>query len=229
MGGPMDAECRNTHGDRHPSAKVLRQTLHDQLTQSPYTDTMEMGMSGSTGSLFKVRIASLGYVILAKAAKHAARDALHREERIYKNYLRPAQEIGVVPPCLGTIDLPTPWVDCETESVLTSCLLLGWVPGLPTYELLAPPRYSTPPLPHQREPARQALVAALGASMRTAFEVVHRLGILHGDAALRNTIVMPGWSTDGARVVLCDFEHAMSCRAWWEKLQKRKARMGQAA
>ncbi|KAI7782427.1 hypothetical protein LA080_013574 [Diaporthe eres] len=76
-GGPRDPGCLNTHGDQHPSAKVFRQTLHDQLTQSPYEDYMEIYMSGSTGSLFKVRLGSLGYVILAKAAKHAARGALH--------------------------------------------------------------------------------------------------------------------------------------------------------
>lgn len=43
-GGPMDPGCPNTHGDQHPSAKVFRQTLHDQLTQSPYEDYMEMYM-----------------------------------------------------------------------------------------------------------------------------------------------------------------------------------------
>jgi hypothetical protein len=231
MGGPIDAECPNTHGDQHVPAKVFRQKLHDQL--DPYSSDIQilpLGESGSTGTLFKVRLASLGCVIIAKTTARSKHSALHREEHIYKKYLRPAQEIGVIPPCLGTIDLPFSWEECETTGrELTSCLLLGWVPGLPTLEAIRPPPSGSAPLTSKQEPVKQAVIAAVGASMRTAFEVVHRLGIIHGDAALRNTVVMPGWPTDGAQVVLLDFEHAISCRAWWEKLQRKESPHEQAA
>jgi hypothetical protein len=232
----MDADCPNNHGHHHPSAADFRQALHDQLTQ--YSSDMQplwLGLSGSTGSLFKVRLASLGYVIVAKAGTHTARSALYHEEHIYTKYLRPAQEIGVVPPCLGTIDLPVPWADCETGSELTSCLLLGYVPGQPILDEVplltrsSPPASSSSALdashaspPHQQEPGKPLLAAALSASVQTSFEVVHRLGVLHGDAALRNIIVLPQESASPAQVVLLDFEKATPCHEWWESLQRRK-------
>ncbi|KAI7782615.1 hypothetical protein LA080_013103 [Diaporthe eres] len=76
-GGSIDADCPNRHGHQHPSATDSRQALHDQLTQ--YASDMHflwMGFSGSTGTLFIVRLASLGYVILAKSGTCTARGAL---------------------------------------------------------------------------------------------------------------------------------------------------------
>lgn len=58
--------------------------------------------------------------------------------------------------------------------------------------------------------------------MQTAFEVVHGLGVLHGDAALRNIIVTPWESTGPAQVVLLDFEKAMTCHGWWKRSQRRR-------
>lgn len=166
--GPIDADCPNRHGQQHPSATDFRQALHNQLTQSASDmHYLWMGWSGSTGTLFKVRLALLGYVIVAKAGTCTARGALRHEKHIYDKYLRPAQEMGVVPPCLGFMDLPVPWADCETGSDLTSCLLLDLVPGQPILDQVPPPMRSLTPafpnttldasqasLPHQQEEAK---------------------------------------------------------------------------
>lgn len=232
-GRPMDADCPNKHGHQHVSAADFREALHEQLTRSSSGHQhLWLGWSGSTSSLFKVRLASLGYVIVAKAT--AIRRLLEDEEYIYNEYLLPAQEIGVVPPCLGIIDLLIPrlWEDYMSGFKFSSCLLLGCVPGQPILNVAPLLTRSSPSassttdpddghasLPHQQEPPKQPLAAACRASIQTAFEVIHRLGVLHGDAALRNIIILPR-----GQVVLVDFENAMLCHEWLARVQQKRAR-----
>ncbi|KAG8163002.1 hypothetical protein KVR01_007480 [Diaporthe batatas] len=215
MGRPMDANCPNKHGHQHPSAADFRQALREQLSRSSSgRQHLWLGWSGSASSLFKVRLASLGYVIVAKATSTGCRLA-EDEEHIYTEYLRPAQEIGV----------------------FGSLLLLGCVPGQPIVNVAPLLTQSSPSasstadpddghasLPHQQEPAKQPLAAVCRAAIQTAFGVIHRLGVLHGKAGLRNIILLPRGSTSLGQVVLVDFGNAMLCDEWWESVRRKRAR-----
>lgn len=228
-GGSPDLGCPNyaSHPFQHPPTSVFRELLRRQLAEGPSCHVLWVGWSGSTATIFKIRLASLGYVVVAKASSNRA--ALRTERRIYRKYLVPAQESGAVPPCLGLLDLPEPWIDPDVYSDhlghdLTCCLLLGWIPGQHPQDALSS---SVPSSGHNfslspsQKEQKQRARAALRASVRAAFESIHSLGLLHGDATLRNLLVESAHPEGPFRARLIDFEAAKPCEKWWERLQQK--------
>ncbi|KAG6356410.1 hypothetical protein INS49_015798 [Diaporthe citri] len=231
-GGSLDLDCpnRSSHPVQHPPTSVFRELLRRQLAEGPSCHALWVGWSGSTATIFKIRLASLGYVLVAKASSN--RVALRTEERIYRKYLVPAQQSGAVAPCLGLLDLPEPWPDPDVYSDhlghdLTCCLLLGWIPGKqPQDALCSSVGWSANNLslsPSQKEQKQRARMA-LRASVRAAFEYIHSLRLVHGDAALRNLRVESSHPEGPFRAVLFDFEAAEHCDIWWERLQQKSRR-----
>lgn len=228
-GGSPDLRCPNraSHPVQHPPTSVFRETLRRQLADGPSCHVLWVGWSGSTATIFKIRLASLGYVVIAKASSNRA--ALRTERRNYRKYLIPAQESGAVPPCLGLLDLPEPWQDPDVYSDhsghdLTCCLLLGWIRGQHPQDALsssvASSGHNLSLSPSQKEQKQRAR-AALRASVRAALESIHSLGLLHGDAALRNLLVESSHPEGPFRARLVDFEAAKPCDKWWERLQQK--------
>lgn len=228
-GGSPDLGCPNrvSHPVQHPPTSVFRELLRRQLVEGPSCHVLWIGWSGSTATIFKIRLASLGYVLIAKASSNRA--ALRTERRNYRKHLIPAQESGAVPPCLGLLDLPEPWQDPDVYSDhlghdLTCCLLLGWIPGQHPQDALsssvASSGHNLTLSPSQKEQKQRAR-AALRASVRDAFHSIHSLGLLHGDAALRNLLVESSHPEGPFRARLVDFEAAKPCDKWWARLQQK--------
>ncbi|KAI1401858.1 hypothetical protein F4819DRAFT_311567 [Hypoxylon fuscum] len=107
--GPVDRECPNSayHGPRHIDLLDFQQLIKAQLAGETGDDVTPLYISGAVGSLFKVRLTSHGYTLIAKGVVPHNLKHLQHENKIY-DYLRPIQGKHV-PVCLGMITLVTPY------------------------------------------------------------------------------------------------------------------------
>ncbi|KPM34271.1 hypothetical protein AK830_g12300 [Neonectria ditissima] len=109
--GPVDKNCPNAgdHGNRHIDQQEFRRLIRAQLAidRGENADCVPLHLSGARGSLFKVRLSSHGYVLVAKGVEEVDERLLQHESQIYDR-LRPIQG-RAIPVCLGVVDLELPY------------------------------------------------------------------------------------------------------------------------
>ncbi|KAI1770059.1 hypothetical protein F4818DRAFT_450636 [Hypoxylon cercidicola] len=189
-GGPIDQECPNAadHGEQHLDPSEFRRLIRVQLAQDrgPEADAAPLYVSGAIGSLFKVRLSAYGYTLVAKGVERGRFARLRHEDQTYDR-LRSIQG-RCIPVSLGMIDLILPYY--YNGGVFEHFMFLSWA-GLPLHEV-----------------AKGALVKTMIANkIATAFEKIHALRVLHGDAALRNIL----YDVHGGNPIIVDFERAVVC------------------
>ncbi|KAI3342761.1 hypothetical protein F4824DRAFT_443159 [Ustulina deusta] len=185
-GGPMDGGCPNIgdHQRQHISLSEFQTLIRAQLARDrgPDADAMPLYLSGSVGALFKVRLSSHGYTLVAKGVEHAHLGRLQHEKKVY-DQLRTIQG-KYVPVCLGNVDLVLPYY--YDGGVFVHFLFLGWA-GRPLFDL-----------------SSKADKAAIVDIVSAGFKAVHGLHVLHGDAEPRNIL----YDADNGHVMIVDFERA---------------------
>ncbi|KAI1119908.1 hypothetical protein F5Y10DRAFT_146051 [Nemania abortiva] len=185
-GGPMDNGCPNfsAHRRQHISPSEFLRLVRAQLAsdRGPDADTIPLYLAGSVGALFKIRLSSHGYTLVAKGVEEDHIPRLQHERKVYDK-LRTIQG-KYVPVCLGEVDLVLPYY--YDGGVFVRLLFLGWA-GRPLFDL-----------PSQAD--KNAVIDAVC----VAFKAVHHLRILHGDAEPRNIL----YSSGSSNVMIVDFERA---------------------
>ena len=187
LGGPMDSTCPNAkdhkrgHVDRSEFLRLTRAQLAKDRGSD--ADCAPLYLAGSLGALFKVRLSSHGYTLVAKGMETPDLPRLRHEEKVYSK-IWPMQGWDV-PVCLGLVELVLPYYyDC---GVYTHFMFLSWG-GRPLFE------YAD----QIKKPA------ALDAITRI-YTRLHHFGILHCDAEARNIL----YDAEHERFTLVDFERAM--------------------
>ncbi|CAK7265294.1 hypothetical protein SEPCBS119000_001439 [Sporothrix epigloea] len=205
-GGPMDVKCPNagSHGPRHIGRTKFLRLVRAQLAKDrgPEADVMPLHLSGAIGALFKVRLSTYGYTLVAKGAKRSKLEFLEHEKKVY-DQLRPIQGKHV-PVCIGLTDLILPYH--YDGRVFENLLFLSWG-GRPLYRCL-------------KELNEKAITAAV----ISAYASLHQLHVFHADAEVRNI------TYDGTPLIV-DFERAKLRRRQplgamsRNRIQKRKSDM----
>ncbi|EGY23835.1 hypothetical protein VDGD_05273 [Verticillium dahliae] len=184
--GPMDESCPNfgDHGSQHISRLEFLRLIRAQLAKDrgPDADCIPLYMSGSVGSLFKVRLSSHGYTLVAKGVEGLDLVLLRHENDMYDRVR--AIQGKHVPVCLGRIELILPYY--YDSGVFEHFLFLSWA-GRPVFECCD-------------QTGRQAVVDAVTA----AFTEIHKLKVLHRDGKPRNVLYDAGSS----QIMIVDFERA---------------------
>ncbi|KAI0423988.1 hypothetical protein F5Y09DRAFT_336142 [Xylaria sp. FL1042] len=185
-GGAMDDRCPNLndHQPRHIEPSVFRHLLRDQLAKDrgADADAMPIYLSGSVGALFKVRLSSHGYTLLAKGVEESHLTRLRHEYQVY-DWLSSIQGQHV-PVCLGEVDLVLPYY--YDGGVFTHFLFLSWA-GRPMFDI-------------PRGTAKDTLINMI----TKAFRAIHKLKVLHRDAEPRNVL----YDAQSGNVMVVDFERA---------------------
>ncbi|RSM01112.1 hypothetical protein CEP52_008753 [Fusarium oligoseptatum] len=169
FGGPMDQKCPNLadHSNMHITLNEFLRLAQDQLAVDlgKDADCVPLYLSGSRGSLFKFRLSSHGYTLVAKGVEGMDTEELLHESKIY-SHLRDLQG-EFIPVCLGVIDLITPYYfDC---GVYTDFMFLSYGGRSVLKEL----KEVNPDVVNE-------ILAALGR--------IHQHGVLHRDAEPRNVL-----------------------------------------
>ncbi|CAD6445219.1 3a3088d6-d303-4cf5-9faf-e19c685c9a19 [Sclerotinia trifoliorum] len=185
-GGSMDQQCPNLgdHKKKHISRARFLRLIRDQLAtdRGSDADCKPLYIKGSRGAMFKVRLSSHGYTLVAKGMQEYHRDHLLQESKVYER-LRPMQGCHI-PVCLGMIEPKLPYYfDC---GVYVTLLFLSWA-GQPIFNYLTPN--------NEVQILEQAT---------SALKAMHRLEVLHTDAELRNMV----WDEKRKTLMLIDFERA---------------------
>lgn len=159
------------------------------ILSEPTTNAMYTRHFGATAAIFKVRIEPGGYVLIAKAARPlntGTVDALKREQKAYQR-LRTLQG-DAVPVCVGLVDYRAPAAqEAATNPLLgrfSAFLLLSW---------------AGPSLLRPLGTDVQIDLKRIKADTDMHLQRIHKLSVLHGDAALRNIAV-----TSSGSVLLVD-------------------------
>ncbi|KAI1839791.1 hypothetical protein JX266_013997 [Neoarthrinium moseri] len=186
-GGPIDSSCPNAkdHKPAHISRSEFLCRTRDQLAKDrgPEADCTPLYRAGATGALFKVRLSSHGYTLVAKAMQQPDLPRLPHEETAY-NHIKPMQGDGV-PIFLGLVDLVLPYYyDC---GVFTQFMFLSWE-GKPLSESI-------------EELNKHDIVR----KVTGIYTRLHQLGVLHRDAELRNIL----YDSQHRRFCVIDFERAL--------------------
>ncbi|KND86166.1 hypothetical protein TOPH_09209 [Tolypocladium ophioglossoides CBS 100239] len=187
-GGPTDENCPNSddHGQGHINRLEFIRLVRDQLAtdRDHDADCAPLYLSGARGSLFKVRLSTHGYTLVAKGVEGLDLSCLQHENEIY-NRLRAIQGKHI-PVCLGSVDLVLPYYyDC---GVYVHFMFLSWA-GQPLFDF-----------------ADQATKVKVGMddAVTTIFKAMHKLGVLHRDAELRNIL----YNAESGRFMVVDFDRA---------------------
>ncbi|KAK0701162.1 hypothetical protein B0T21DRAFT_379291 [Apiosordaria backusii] len=183
-GGPMDENCPNTnyHGHKHIDKDTFLRLIRDQLAtdRGPDADCAPLHRSGARGTLYKVRLSTHGYTLVAKGVEAMDLGCLEHENKIY-DQLQSIQGKHI-PVCLGTIDLVRPYY--YDSGVYTDFLFLSWA-GRPIFTC--------------REQINKPDVCKAVAAI---FKAMHELDVLHCDAEPRNILY------DDGIVMAVDFERS---------------------
>ncbi|KAH7418838.1 hypothetical protein BKA64DRAFT_565249 [Cadophora sp. MPI-SDFR-AT-0126] len=186
FGSTIDDQCPNLeyHQGKHLRLSTFLRLVRIQLAKDRGRDAdcKPFYVKGSRGALFKIRLSSHGYTLVAKAMKQADRKHLLQEAKVY-GQLRPLQG-RCIPVCLGTVDLDLPYY--YDYGVYDSMLFLSWA-GRSLYQCL------------NRENQARILEKAT-----VTLQAVHALQVLHTDAEPRNML----WDERCERLMLVDFERA---------------------
>jgi len=186
-GSLLDEMCPNVrdHGEgRHQIDRPnFLELMRHQLSQDLDTDCKPVGLRGSRGVLFKVRLTSHGYTVAAKCTPIDFIAHLRHEAAIYER-LRPIQGIHV-PVHLGNVDLVRPYF-YEGIAEIVHMMFLSFGGTLISQ--------------HINANNRSDLIEQVGRSI----QAIHRLGVLHRDAMPRNML----WNEEVRQVMVIDFERA---------------------
>ncbi|KAF9872599.1 hypothetical protein CkaCkLH20_09778 [Colletotrichum karsti] len=185
-GGAIDKTCPNVkdHRHRHMERGQFLRLIRTQLAEDRGrdADATPLYLAGRIGALFKVRLSSYGYTLVAKGVETVDLGRLQHEDNIY-NQLQPIQGTQV-PVCLGRVDLVLPYY--YDSGVFEHFLFLSWA-GLPLFETI-----------------QQTTKADIINKVATAYKAIHRLHILHRDAEPRNIV----YEEASGKVMIVDFERA---------------------
>ena len=185
-GGPTDKDCPNFyhHGPRHIDRLEFLRLMRDQLAKDrgPDVDCVPLYLSGARGSLFKVRLSSHGYTLVAKGVEECDLGCLSHESQVY-DQLKTIQGKHV-PVCIGRINLVLPHY--YNSGVYVHFLFLSWA-GRPLFQCID-----------------QDSRAGIADAVTTAFKELHRLYVLHRDAEPRNLV----YDTCTRSLMIVDFERA---------------------
>ncbi|KAG6000548.1 hypothetical protein E4U21_005344 [Claviceps maximensis] len=187
-GGPMDTSCPNReyHGQRHIPRHEFLSCLRSQLARDrgPDADCVCLNRAGARGALFKVRLSSHGYTLVAKGVESFDQDVLQYEEEMYDRLVDIQGQY--IPVCLGNIDLVLP---CHYDGgVYTHFMLLGWA-GWPLFDCID-----------------QLDDAKVTHGVTRIFEALHNLRVLHRDAEPRNILC-----DESGNLMAVDLERAEYC------------------
>ncbi|KAG5912625.1 hypothetical protein E4U61_000323, partial [Claviceps capensis] len=171
FGTPLDKNCPNVkdHGSKHINRQDFLRLMRDQLDDEKADDNCEpINASGRIGSLFKIRLLSHGYTLVAKAVGIFHGAPLIHEEKMY-NHLRDLQG-RFIPACPGRITLEGLFRgEAYTFSVFRHFLFLSYA-GQPVLEALSKVDKSA---------VRQVLAT---------LAQLHKRRVMHRDAAPRNML-----------------------------------------
>ncbi|KAK2590650.1 hypothetical protein QQS21_011663, partial [Conoideocrella luteorostrata] len=185
-GSPVDAECPKAyyHGSSHLSLVEFRRLLRAQLAvdRGREPDCTCLYMAGACGVLFKVRLSSRGYTLVAKGMEALYRAIMQHENMVYDR-LQPLQGKHV-PVCLGFLDLVLPYH--FNGGVYTYFLLLSW---------------AGQKLPTATDPATRTKLLQ---EATAAVQEIHRLRVLHRDLEPRNVL----YDASQISVMVIDFERS---------------------
>ncbi|UPK91528.1 hypothetical protein LCI18_002463 [Fusarium solani-melongenae] len=169
FGGPVDPKCPNStdHGNMHINRREFLQLARDQLAvdRGKNADCVPLYLSGSRGSLFKFRLSSHGYTLVAKGVEAMDTKRLLYENEIY-SHLRDLQG-KFIPVCPGVIDLIKPYY--FNSGVYEDFMFLSYG-GRPVLKGLG----------EVNSDAINEILTALGR--------LHQHGVIHRDAEPRNVL-----------------------------------------
>ena len=182
----MDKDCPNfrKHGQKHIDQLTFLHLIHVQLaTDHGFdADCTPLHLSGSRGSVFKVRLSSHSYTLVAKGMESLNRARLRHENGMYGR-LQAIQGKHVAV-CLGNIDLILPYY--YDSGVYMHFMFLSWG-GRPLFDCV--------------DQVNQADVVK---AVTTTFKELHKLRVLHCDAEPRNIL----YDTTSGKLMIVDFERA---------------------
>jgi tRNA A-37 threonylcarbamoyl transferase component Bud32 len=183
-GGLMDDHCPNfnDHKQGHIDGLEFLRLIRAQLAKDrgPDADCVPLYLSGSRGSLFKVRLSSHGYTLVAKGVEEIDLGRLRHENKLYDRLQ--AVQGKHVPVCLGVIDLVLP---CYYDSGVFVYFMFLSSAGRPLLECI--------------NKVNKTIIVD---EVTTAFTELHRLRILHCDAKARNIL----YDTQSGNFMIVDFE-----------------------
>ncbi|KAH0421175.1 hypothetical protein CcaCcLH18_13593 [Colletotrichum camelliae] len=185
-GGPVDKTCPNfkDHGYQHIDRDEFLQLIRTQLAEDRGrdADATPLYLAGRIGALFKVRLSSCGYTLVAKGVERVDLVRLQHENDLYYR-LKPVQGT-CVPVCLGRVDLVLPYY--YDSGVFEHFLFLSWA-GQPLFDTV-----------------HQITNANIIHKVSAAYKEIHKLHVLHKDAEPRNIVYEEGTG----KVMIVDFERA---------------------
>ncbi|KAI1846941.1 hypothetical protein JX265_014015 [Neoarthrinium moseri] len=206
-GAPVDTACPNAldHEAQHLDRREFLRLVKEQLAtdRDADADCAPLYASGLVGSLFKVRLSSHGYTLVAKGTESSNLFRLRHECNIYSR-LRAVQGENV-PVCLGMIDVALP-LYCD-GGVYEHLLFLSWAGRSVSHCL------------------NQLGHTLISTGIAGSYTKVHNLGIIQNDAALRNFL----YDERNGKFMLADFERAkyhprqpLGLVSEWAQNRKRK-------
>ncbi|OBT81382.1 hypothetical protein VE02_10159 [Pseudogymnoascus sp. 03VT05] len=111
ISGTLDEQCPNLrdHGNRHIKKSTFLRLIRIQLARdrSNKADCKPLYVKGARGTLFKIRLSSHGYTLVAKGMEEHDISHLLQERKVH-NRLRSLQG-NCIPVCLGTSNLKLPY------------------------------------------------------------------------------------------------------------------------
>jgi hypothetical protein len=186
-GGPLDKQCPNVHchAREHIGRLQFLRLIRIQLAtdRGRNADCMPICISSAISTLFKVRLSSHGYTVVAKGVETSQVHHLRRENELYDRL----EEIQgkYVPVCLGIADLDLPWYHFGGKFNHLMFLGLGG------------------------QPIRKCITygnkTSLTNAVVDAFRAMHKFRVLHFDPDPRTIL----YNTEQKRVMIADLERAI--------------------
>ena len=164
----------------------FQQLIQQQLGEDMDHDCEPLGKQGARGALFKISLRRSGYTLVGKGTVQAFVEDLRHEGRIYRR-LENLQG-SVIPVYLGNIDLPKVYY-LDVGVRIQHMMMMAWAGE----EVAA---------------NTEDMCRLVNEQVRSSAEEISRLGVTHGDIRGPNIL----WSRELKRVVLIDFERAISSR-----------------
>ncbi|KAG5998781.1 hypothetical protein E4U52_004773 [Claviceps spartinae] len=191
FGGSLDEKCPNAkdHGTEHIDRLEFLRLIGKQIEAYPRINAQcfPLSASWSVGSLFKIRLLSHGYTLVAKAFYRSDRGAMCHEEEMY-NILRDLQG-DYIPVCPGHVVLSRGMYCSHYERTYFKHFLFLSYGGRPVLHAL----------PKVKE--------AITNQILTALAQLHKHRVLHHDAELRNIL----YDERTGKCMVVDLERSESC------------------